>query len=229
MGTALALLVVEICLIVFLIRLPVGRIRPGKHRFPGSKEARIWLLHLGLLRVLHFPLWKNWIYGLSTLRWVAFRAMGCRNSFDLDTSADALVLDASLHRFGPGCQLGAGVIIGGHTLSSGVLRLEGVELSAGVQLHTRVHLGPGTRIEDEVEVGPYTQIAGRCRIGARTVVASNCMIALGVDIGRDVVLGQSVVLEPRVQIGDGARVAGHTVIPAGTQVEPGARFPEDGE
>ena len=221
------LFIAGLCAMVLAIRLLTGRLQPGAFPFPGHPNCKRWMLHMAMLRILRIPAWRFLVYGITGLRFFALRALGCRNAFACDASADATVLDAGLHRIGPGSMLASAVTLTGHFMKDGKLRLGAIVIGKDTLLLAGASLGPSCELGDNVIIGPMNRLFGGLRVesGARTGL--DCTMRVGVHVGRDAVLEDGVYLQANVHVGDGARVLAHTMVPAGTQIAAGSTYPAD--
>lgn len=223
--TYAVLYILAMCAIIFAIRIGTGRLKAGSFDVPGSSNAARWMLHLAMLRLLHFPAWRFLVYGITTLRFLAFRALGCRNAFASDASADATVLDVALHEIGAGSMLASGVVVTGHFMNEGKLVLSPVRIGSDTMILTGAQLGPGTEIGPRVSIGPMTMISGHLQIAAGAKIGPQCTLRGGVRVEEEATIEESVYLESKVEVGKGARVLAHTRVPKGTIIEPGATYP----
>jgi acetyltransferase-like isoleucine patch superfamily enzyme len=212
-------------LMVWLVRALLPRLVPGTHRFPSSRMALAWLAHFALQRVVNLPVWSYLIFAFATLRWLLLRALGCRAGFNIDTSVDALVIDASLIEIGDEVLLGAGSVLVGHLMEHDNIRLAPVRLGAGVQVQGGAVVSPGVVVGAESVLGPGSKLLPFVQLGESVHIGMGTILHQNVKVGDNAVIGHHVIADPDVVIGAGAVVQSGARIAKGTEVPEGSRYP----
>lgn len=220
----LLLLALMIAVAAVISRL-LPRLKPGSYAFPGHAQARAWLLHFALQRILHLPLWRPLIFCFATLRTAMLRALGARVALTINASSNATVLDAPLMRIEPGVMLASQVLLSGHFVEGQRLRLGRVELAEGVQVLEGVKIAPDVSVGEYAMIGPESRIADGVSIGEYTHLGAGCMVSSGARIGDNVVLGHRVTVERDAVVEDGAVVQSGAQVPEGQVVPEGTRWP----
>lgn len=220
----LLLLALMIAVAAVISRL-LPRLKPGSYAFPGHAQARAWLLHFALQRILHLPLWRPLIFCFAILRTAMLRALGARVALTINASSNATVLDAPLMRIEPGVMLASQVLLSGHFVEGQRLRLGRVELAEGVQVLEGVKIAPDVSVGEYAMIGPESRIADGVSIGEYTHLGAGCMVSSGARIGDNVVLGHRVTVERDAVVEDGAVVQSGAQVPEGQVVPEGTRWP----
>jgi acetyltransferase-like isoleucine patch superfamily enzyme len=221
------LFLVGLLLTAAALRLLLPGLKPGHYPFPGHRQAYVWLLHFSLQRLMYLPLWRHFLFSFSTLRWALLRALGAKAAYDMDTSADVLILDLPLMELGAGTMIGAGCTLSGHVIESGTLFLDRVRLDHGVQVGSNVLIGPGASVGEHATIGPDCRLGSGVTIGPFAYLGVACALSPGVRVGANAMLGHQVNIEPAVTIGEGAVVRTGARVPRGTTVADGSHYPPE--
>lgn len=202
---ALAALLLLLAEVAVLHRI-LPRASPGTHRVP-SLPVLGWLLRFWLQRVVAQPAWSQILVGSSILRWIAFRALGCRLPFTTMMSSDAAISEAYLVTVGRGVLLGTQSSVLAHLFVGDTLVLAPVTIENDAQIYASAMIGPG------------------CRIGARAIVGAGVMLGPGTTLGAGASLGMGVRAVRDVTLGEGARVGPGATLLRGAIVAPGEVVP----
>jgi acetyltransferase-like isoleucine patch superfamily enzyme len=208
-----------------LLRLLLPRLHPGDYPFPRHPRAFVWLLHFALQRMMYLPVWRHFLFSLSTLRWALLRALGAKAAFEMDTSADVLIMDLPMMELGAGTMIAAGSTLSGHIIENGRIYLGRVKLATGVQVGSNVQIGPDTTIGEHTIIGPECRISREVIIGEFAHLGAGCYLGTGVTVGDNAVLGHQVAIERGVVIGSGVVIRTGTRIARGTVVADGLHVP----
>jgi acetyltransferase-like isoleucine patch superfamily enzyme len=216
---------VGLLLTAWAIRLLLPRLRPGRYRFPTDPHSVVWLLHFSLQRLMYLPVWRQFLFSFSTLRWALLRALGADAAFNMDASSDVLILDGPMIRLEPETMIGSGCTLSGHIIEHGTLILGPVRLARGAQIGNNVLIGPGTMVGEHAVIGPECRIAGESTIGPFAYLGAGCHLSGGTRIGTHAVVGHQVSAGPDVSIGEGAVIETGARIPRGAVILDGTHYP----
>ncbi len=211
--------------LVWIVRALLPRLEPGAHRFPGSRMARAWLVHFALQRIVNLPLWSYLAGAFATLRWLLLRALGCRAAFNIDSSVDAVLVDASMIEIGDEVMLGGGSMIVGHLIENDTLRLARVRLGAGVQVLGGAIVSPGVVVGPGCVLGPGSRLLPFVELGEGVHVGMGTVLHQNVKVGDNTVIGHHVIADSDVVIQAGAVIQSGARIAKGTQIPEGSRYP----
>ncbi len=210
---------------MFIVRLCLPRVRPGRYPFPNHSQVVVWGLHFFLQRIAYIPIWKMTFFSLAIYRTLLIRALGGKIDFDVDTSSDVSLEDPSLMDIAQGSMLGGGVQLTGHMIEPDEVLFGTMRIGRGAQVFGNTSILPGGSIGEYSQIGPESRIGPRVVVGAHTHLGYSCVIASDVTIADHVVVGHRVFIEADVVIGEGAIVASYTTVPRGTKIAEGERFP----
>jgi acetyltransferase-like isoleucine patch superfamily enzyme len=211
--------------LTWLVRALLPRLEPGTHRFPSSRMAVAWLLHFALQRVVGLPIWSYLFFAFATLRWLLLRALGCRAGFNIDTSVDALVIDASLVEIGDEVMLGAGSVLVGHFMENDTIRLARVRLGTAVQVLGGAVVSPGVVVGDECVLGPESKLLPYVQVGENVHIGMGTVLHQNVKVGDNAVIGHHVIVDNDAVIGAGAVIQSGARVARGTEIPEGSRYP----
>jgi acetyltransferase-like isoleucine patch superfamily enzyme len=223
---ALLVFCAMVCIDAFVVRLPIGRLRPGRYPLSSAMTMR-WALLFALQRVLYLPMWRNLIMNIAALRWLCLRALGGRSDYTMQIATDAMLLDVCLLDIGPGTMIAGHSTVSGHFLEEGHLVLGAVRVEKDAQVLEGVRMGIDVVVGEGAVIGPECRLAKGVHIGARARLGPAVVILGPCAIEEGAVIGSHAQLEPGVTVGRGARVAARALVPRGTTIAAEARFPEE--
>jgi carbonic anhydrase/acetyltransferase-like protein (isoleucine patch superfamily) len=216
---------IAVCMVIFLMRLVTPRLREGSHPFPMSPGARAWVIQLFIARLPQMAAFRPFFMGTFLIRYIYLRSLGAKCPFKFNTAGDAWVHDPSLIEIGEGAVISGNSIVGGHLVIGGKLRLRKTKLGARTQVHLCTTIGPGCEIEEDTTIGPINRFVANISVGKKSTFGYQCFIEMGCQIGENVVVGNRVTMEAACKIGNGAVIESDSILPKGTRVAEGGRYP----
>jgi len=175
--------------VVGMVHRLLPPIRPGRYRLMQDPQFFAWVARFVLQRALLAPGVGTLVFQISTLRFLALRALGAKVSFSTSMSSDVVLLDPWLLEAGPDATIGTGSLIAGHFVDRGHLVLGKVRIGAGSLIAARVVLAPGVSIGRDARVLTHAMLSEDVTIGDGATVGSDARIDRGAEVRPGVTLG----------------------------------------
>jgi carbonic anhydrase/acetyltransferase-like protein (isoleucine patch superfamily) len=219
------------CAGIFLLRRTVQlflpRLKDGVFSFPNDPVARAWALNLQIARLPQMMGIRPFFMGSNLLRFFYLRALGSTASFRVNTSSDLYVYDAPMVEIQEEVMIGGSSGIAAHYIENGKLTLLKTVVGKGSQLMTGILLGPGCRLGERVKVASFTRLSANITVGARSYLGHTVIIEPNCTLGAKVIVGNRVTIESNCEIGERAVIASGAVVPKGTKIAAGGRYPSE--
>ncbi|KTD62302.1 DapH/DapD/GlmU-related protein [Legionella shakespearei] len=139
--------------IIFLIRMCLPRLKPGRYRRKLNKMTVAWFCHFSLSRAAKITGFLYIIQSFNVLKYLYWRAMGSKVSFQIMNSFDIDFADYPLISIGKNVTMGSRVTITCHSDVGSLLFLSPVVIEDDVFIGMSVTIGPGTTIKKGAWIG----------------------------------------------------------------------------
>lgn len=146
---------------VFVFRLALPRLRPGKYPIGFNRDFLAWSMHMGLNRSIEILGFRNFIFNFNSTKFLYWRALGAKVSYSITSSLSADLCDHQLLEIGEHCKITSDVLISAHTFFNEQLILE------PVRLHRNVYIGMNTTVFSGCEIGDD------CYVGSHNLLFRN--------------------------------------------------------
>ncbi|MCM2277144.1 MAG: hypothetical protein NDJ89_03645 [Oligoflexia bacterium] len=138
---------------VFLLRLVVPRLRPGRYPMGANPGMLAWYCHLALSRAALVSGLLNFLTAFYVLKWLHWRALGARVAYGINSSIGVSLVDSPLITIREGATIGDHAHISCHTFTGNLLILKPVDIGPNVFLGMNCVVGFGTRIGEGSWIG----------------------------------------------------------------------------
>lgn len=139
--------------IIFLIRICLPRLKPGRYKRELNKMMIAWFCHFALSRAAKITGLISLIQSFNILKFLYWRALGAKVSFQIMNSFDIDFVDTPLISIGKNVTIGSEVSISCHSDVGSLIFLSPVIIEDNVFIGMATTIGPGTRIKEGAWIG----------------------------------------------------------------------------
>lgn len=139
--------------IIALIRICLPKLKPGRHKRELNKAMFSWFCHFSLSRSAKIWGLISLLQSFSVLKFLYWRALGAKVSFQIMNSFDIDFVDCPLISIGKNVTLASQVSISCHSDVGSLLFLSPVVIEDDVFIAMSVTIGPGTTVKKGAWIG----------------------------------------------------------------------------
>lgn len=139
--------------IIFFIRICLPKLKPGRYKRELNKMTIAWFCHFSLSRAAKITGLISLLQSFNTLKYLYWRALGVRVSFQIMNSFDIDFVDCPLISIGKNVTIGSQVSISCHSDVGSLLFLSPVVIEDDVFIGMSVTIGPGTTLKKGAWIG----------------------------------------------------------------------------
>ena len=140
-------------LIIYLIRISLPRLKPGRYKRGLNKEMFAWFCHFALTRSAKIVGLISLLQSFNITKFLYWRALGVKASFQIMSSYDIDFVDCPLITIGKNVTLGGEMSICCHSDVGNMLLLAPVVIEDNVFIGMSTVVGPGTTIKKNAWIG----------------------------------------------------------------------------
>ncbi|KTD35341.1 2,3,4,5-tetrahydropyridine-2,6-carboxylate N-succinyltransferase [Legionella moravica] len=139
--------------IVFLIRISLPKLKPGRYKRELNRMMIAWFCHFALSRAAKITGLIFIIQSFNILKFLYWRALGAKVSFQIMNSYDIDLVDTPLISIGKNVTIGSGVSISCHSDVGSLVFMSPVVIEDDVFIGMATTIGPGTTIKKGAWIG----------------------------------------------------------------------------
>jgi hypothetical protein len=139
--------------IIFLIRICLPRLKPGRYKRELNKMMVAWFCHFALSRAAKIIGLIYLLQSFNILKFLYWRALGANVSFKIMNSFDIDFVDCPLISIGKNVTLGSEVTISCHSDVGSLVLLAPVIIEDDVFIGMATNIGPATTIKKGAWIG----------------------------------------------------------------------------
>lgn len=139
--------------IVFLIRISLLKLKPGRYKRELNRMMIAWFCHFALSRAAKITGLIFIIQSFNILKFLYWRALGAKVSFQIMNSYDIDLVDTPLISIGKNVTIGSGVSISCHSDVGSLVFMSPVVIEDDVFIGMATTIGPGTTIKKGAWIG----------------------------------------------------------------------------
>ncbi len=139
--------------VVFLIRICLPKLKPGRYKRELSKMMIAWFCHFALARSAKIMGFIFILQSFNVFKFLYWRALGAKISFKVMNSFDIDFVDCPLISIGKNVTLGSEVTISCHSDVGSLVLLAPVIIEDDVFIGMATNIGPGTTIKKGAWIG----------------------------------------------------------------------------
>lgn len=139
--------------IIAAIRLCLPKLKPGRYKRDLNKGMLTWFCHFSLARAAKITGLIPLLQSFNTLKYLYWRALGVKVSFQVVSSFDIDFVDCPLITIGKNVTIASQVTISCHSDVGSLLMIAPVVIEDDVFLSMNVSIGPATVIKKGAWIG----------------------------------------------------------------------------
>ncbi|MBL7481244.1 DapH/DapD/GlmU-related protein [Legionella bononiensis] len=139
--------------IIFLIRISLPRLKPGRYKRELNRMMIAWFCHFALSRAAKITGFIFIIQSFNVLKFLYWRALGANVSFQIMNSFDIDLVDTPLITIGKNVTIGSNVTISCHSDVGSLVFMSPVVIEDDVFIGMATKIGPGTTIKKGAWIG----------------------------------------------------------------------------
>ncbi|RUR19459.1 hypothetical protein ELY21_04365 [Legionella sp. km535] len=139
--------------IIFLIRISLPKLKPGRYKRELNRMMIAWFCHFALSRAAKITGLIFIIQSFNILKFLYWRALGAKVSFQIMNSYDIDLVDTPLISIGKNVTIGSGVSISCHSDVGSLVFMSPVVIEDDVFIGMATTIGPGTTIKKGAWIG----------------------------------------------------------------------------
>lgn len=140
-------------MIIAIFRLCLPALKPGRYKRELSKPVVAWFCHFALGRAAKLSGLIRFLQALNMTKFLYWRALGAKVSFNIVCSYDIDFVDAPLISIAKGVTLGSETSISCHSDVGSCLMLNRVTIEEDVFIAASTTIGPNTTIKKGAWIG----------------------------------------------------------------------------
>lgn len=211
-------------LLLAILRELLPKPTAGSHLIAFKAPFLRWLVSSAFASVALLPLLRGPYWWLSMGQLLYLRILGAKLSVKTSLCPHMELGDPALVTIGAGAQLEPGVILETADFGAGRVRVAPVHIGPGCLIGTRSLLMPGASVADDSRLGPNVVIGASSKVGVGASLAAGVNLDANVTLGSYVSIGPAAILADGSRVGDRARIAAASWVPADSQISDRERW-----